>query len=210
VRQQITIPWDADTVTAYFWTYLIAEPSGSTDQAQFVLLDPWNDGVVAVPWRAQTGSQAWQAEARDLTPYRGRTLDVYFNVINDGIGGRMGMYLDDVSVLACRTVSIPPAPAQPTTPPQPTAADMATQAPPAPTPEPEATPTAGEAMGGESPTEEPTEPPTAPAETPEPSPTAEPGDSRSFNTQLIYYGVLAVVLILIAAVVAIRFLNKKP
>ena len=37
----------------------------------------------------------------DLSPWRGQTVQLYFNVYNDGVGGTAAMFLDDVSLTAC-------------------------------------------------------------------------------------------------------------
>ncbi|MCU0503697.1 MAG: hypothetical protein MUC51_18410, partial [Anaerolineae bacterium] len=51
----------------------------------------------------------WSPLTFDLTPYRGRTIQVRFGVYNDGNGQSTSLYLDDVSLDAC-----PPNPASPT------------------------------------------------------------------------------------------------
>jgi hypothetical protein len=50
--------------------------------------------------QVQTDGQ-WRHMTFDLSPYRGRRIVLYFNVINDGNGQRTWMYLDDVSVNLC-------------------------------------------------------------------------------------------------------------
>jgi hypothetical protein len=37
----------------------------------------------------------------DLSAWRGRTFQLYFNVYNDGLGGMAQMYLDDVALVVC-------------------------------------------------------------------------------------------------------------
>ena len=37
----------------------------------------------------------------DLSQWRGQTVQVYFNVYNDGLGGTAAMFLDDVSLATC-------------------------------------------------------------------------------------------------------------
>ena len=51
----------------------------------------------------------WNQLSFDLTRWRGRTLQVYFNVYNNGVGGTAGRFLDDVSLTAC-TGGATPAP----------------------------------------------------------------------------------------------------
>ncbi|MBN1640434.1 MAG: hypothetical protein JXA09_04290 [Anaerolineae bacterium] len=43
----------------------------------------------------------WRQVSYDLSPFRGKRIVLYFNVINDGNGRRTWMYVDDVSVNLC-------------------------------------------------------------------------------------------------------------
>lgn len=48
------------------------------------------------------GTAGWAYRSHDLTPYKGRTINIYFNTINNGYGNkRTRMYVDDVSVYSC-------------------------------------------------------------------------------------------------------------
>jgi hypothetical protein len=67
---------------------------------QLLLLNP-DDTVLAVLWTSSNSSPDWSQLAYDVTPWRGRPVQVYFNVINDGSGGTAAMYLDDVSLAVC-------------------------------------------------------------------------------------------------------------
>jgi hypothetical protein len=70
------------------------------DKMQLLLLNP--DGTtLAVLWTSSSNNPAWSQLTYDVTPWRGRTVQVYFNVINDGAGGTTGMFLDDVSLAVC-------------------------------------------------------------------------------------------------------------
>jgi hypothetical protein len=46
----------------------------------------------------------WQQRSFDLTPYRGRSIVIYWEVFNDDLLARprTWMFLDDVSVRVCR------------------------------------------------------------------------------------------------------------
>jgi len=195
VRQQVQIPREATTVSLVFWYFPISEPGAGTDEQQFVLLEPWGEGVIAKPWRAQYGTPVWQWQHVDLTAFRGRTLDIYFGVVNDGIGGRTAMYLDDVSLLACW-------PATPTPPSLPTATQVGasggTGAP--------ATPTLVSGAGGTPATltlvpgaeGTPATPTLVPGEgdtlaTPT---SAVAGESQTANTRLFFIGLLVIVVVI--------------
>ncbi len=99
-RQWVTIPWTHPRVVIQYWAYTWAESLTGADQQQLVLLAP-GDQVLAVPWRALEDDRYWQSHDIDITGMTGPTFAVYFNVINDGAGGRTAMFIDDVRLWAC-------------------------------------------------------------------------------------------------------------
>ena len=103
VQQTITIPANAQTAQLRFWYYPISNAAaGGLSRQEVILLDPWAfDETVAVLWRVTENTNAWTSKVLDLTPYRGRTVSVYFNARNAGNGTRTSMFLDDVEALAC-------------------------------------------------------------------------------------------------------------
>lgn len=108
VRQYLTLP--AGTwATLQFSTWTWSEPAAGADRQEAILLGPDN-GVQAVLWRVLANEQSWRQVAVDLTPYSGRPIAIYFNVANDGVGGRTAMFLDNVQVLACGQSAPPPGP----------------------------------------------------------------------------------------------------
>jgi len=165
IQQEVTLPATAQRITLRFHVYPLSEAHAGADEQQMALLDPASGDTVAVPWRTLSNGRAWSAVVIDLTPYRGRTLLLYFNVYNDGTGGRTAMFLDDVSLQAC------PA-ATPTPTPRPTETPTGTPLPsetPTPTALPSETPTPTSL-----PTHTPTPTATAPVPTITPTPTATP------------------------------------
>jgi hypothetical protein len=99
-KQFVSIPADAAQARLSFWYSAVVGAQAGADKMQLVLLDP--DGItLAVLWTSDTDSPTWTQQTYDMTPWRGRTVQVYFNVFNDGAGGTTGMYLDDVSLAAC-------------------------------------------------------------------------------------------------------------
>jgi hypothetical protein len=99
VRQYLTLPVGA-RATLQFSTWTWAEPAAGADRQEAILLGPDNS-VQAVLWRVLANEQSWRQVTVDLTPYSGRPIAIYFNVANDGAGGRTAMFLDNVQVLAC-------------------------------------------------------------------------------------------------------------
>ncbi|MGQ9765720.1 MAG: hypothetical protein ACUVSS_00005, partial [Anaerolineae bacterium] len=105
-RQTVTIPAASAQVKLSFWFYAMADSPATTDYMEVVLLDPAG-AILNKPWRSHNDSRAWNQLTFDLTPWRGRTVQLYFNVYNDGVGGRAAMFLDDVSLAACPTGPTP-------------------------------------------------------------------------------------------------------
>lgn len=135
-RQTVTIPAASSQVRLSFWFYAMADSPATTDYMEVVLLDP--TGVILnKPWRSHNDSRVWNQLTFDLTPWRGQTVQLYFNVYNDGVGGRAAMFLDDVSLTSCPTgaTAVPtgtvtatagPATATPTPSPTPGCVDVVT------------------------------------------------------------------------------------
>ena len=95
-----------------------------------MLLKPVTYGVIATVWKTLADSTNWQYTTFDLTPYRGQSIVLYFEVYNDDIstGARTWMYLDDVSVQACSDASSTPT-STPTAPSSPTPTRTPTPSP---------------------------------------------------------------------------------
>jgi hypothetical protein len=79
-----------------------AKCCGEIDWQEMLLLDAdyrlLSGGVVL---RQVRNDGVWQQVTYDLSPYKGMTIVLYFNAINDGNGRRTWMYIDDVSVNLC-------------------------------------------------------------------------------------------------------------
>ena len=110
-RQTVAIPAGASQVTLSFWFYAIAEAPTTGDYMELVLLNADGSVVLAKPWRSSNDSRLWNQMAFDLSAWQGQTIQLYFNVYNDGTGGRSAMFLDDVSLTTCPltpTVTVTP------------------------------------------------------------------------------------------------------
>ena len=99
-RQTVTIPATATQTTLTFWFYAMASSPATTDYMEVVLLDSAG-AILTKPWLSHNDSQLWNQMSFDLSPWRGQTVQLYFNVYNDGLGGTAAMFLDDVSLTAC-------------------------------------------------------------------------------------------------------------
>jgi len=102
VSQQVTIPGDAVSATLSFWYYPICQDALPYDWQGAIIYDhAWGFLAWAMP-KVCSNSQSWTHHTFDLTPYKGQTIILYFNVYNDGVGNlKTAMYLDDVSIQVC-------------------------------------------------------------------------------------------------------------
>ena len=123
--QSVTIPASTTRATLVFWAWRGTEEAewGATgadpaewtpprDRQEALVLD--RDGrPLAVLLRGAANDRVWLRHAYDLTPWRGQTVSLYFNVLNTGTGGRRTwLYLDDVSLETCQGTE-PPSTATP-------------------------------------------------------------------------------------------------
>jgi len=100
--QQVTLPSSLTSATLRFYLYPLSvngiDPSG--DVQLMILL---NNNKVEVERLVSTrsDSRAWTAYSFDVKKYAGKTIWVYFGVVNNGYAANMAMYVDNVSLEAC-------------------------------------------------------------------------------------------------------------
>jgi hypothetical protein len=114
-RQLVTIPAGADEARLTFWTYAVVGAESGLDKMQLVLLKP-DGATLAVIWTSNGNNPTWSQLSYDLTQWRGQAVQLYFNVINDGVGGTTGMFLDDVSLVVCPNSALTPVATPPAAP----------------------------------------------------------------------------------------------
>lgn len=125
-RQMIAIPADTLTATLSCAIYPVSGESDLHRQEQsfpdgqmpvaplpdvhdaqyLLLLDPDTGTVLDTLFRQCSNAQLWQHYTFDLTGYAGHSVRLHFGVVNNDIGGRTAMYVDNVSLVIHR-----PAPA---------------------------------------------------------------------------------------------------
>jgi len=182
VWQDITVPADASSVNLTFRYKLISQGQQTFDEAKFVLLNPADGSILAVPWREkQDTAGGWEEVSIDLTTLtRGKTVRLYFGVVNDGNGNPTAMYLDDVRLMVCTGYTPPLSPT-----PLPAVAT--------PTPTIEATPIF---IPSPSPTTPALFPLISATSTPTPQPTARPIlPMRAISIAIVLLGVVAILII---------------
>ena len=108
-KQLVAIPADAPKVTLSFWANTMVEGYSNRNVMQLVLLNP-DDSVLPDGrlWNSINDSRVWNQYSFDLTRLRGRTVQLYFNVYNDGTSNTAGLFLDDVSLIACSSATATP------------------------------------------------------------------------------------------------------
>ncbi len=177
--QTITVPANVRTATLSFWYRPGTQATGG-DYQRVLLLKPITYSLVGTVMKTLANTTAWQQTTFDLTPYRGQSIVLYFEVYNDDIsaGARTWVYVDDVSVQACSGTA-----ATPTSTLTAIATNTLTATPsPTPTGSPTPSPTASTLPDTPTPTRTPTLTSTPPASaTPTPTPTALACSERVSN-----------------------------
>lgn len=106
IQQTVTIPASASNAILRWWHWDGSEeppygtPSSEADRQDVVLLSP-NGDVLALLQRVRRNEGTWLPSAIDLSAFRGQSIVLYFNVYNDGLGGRTWSYLDEVRLETC-------------------------------------------------------------------------------------------------------------
>jgi len=131
VYQHISVPANATSVTLSFWARRFTHESIKAQADAVDLYDPaqviqetmdwtsksnraredWQEVLIlqdgcynwlATLLRGRSNDSGWIQYSYDLSKFAGQNIVVYFNVINNGVGGRRTwMYIDEVRVDAC-------------------------------------------------------------------------------------------------------------
>ena len=90
----------ATSATLALWLYPVGE-GGDTDDYYYIgLRDAAGDYHSLAHWTGDT--RRWERRGYDLTAYLGQTVTLYIGVWNDGDDDTAALYVDDVSLVACR------------------------------------------------------------------------------------------------------------
>jgi photosystem II stability/assembly factor-like uncharacterized protein len=118
-RQVVTLPVDALTATLSAQLFPVSGATGGVvasplaglpagraaldGDAQYVLVLSADGGQVLeiLDWML-SNAQRWQSHTYDLSHYAGQTVMLHFGVVNDGVGGQSGLYVDDVALVVER------------------------------------------------------------------------------------------------------------
>ena len=108
VQQTIALPAGAGSIVLSFAYYPVYTGMPSAGDYQTgIVLDETTGQPLANVLTGQLNTGQWQTGRFNLTPLAGKEVALTFAVVNDGVGGQMAMYIDQVSVTACATPSLP-------------------------------------------------------------------------------------------------------
>ncbi|HMQ56740.1 MAG TPA: hypothetical protein PKD98_31965, partial [Anaerolineae bacterium] len=87
---------EADQVTLTVSVWPVSQDSQGSDIQNILILDEYRR-VIKVLAHELNNTQDWETRTYDLSNLRGRTILVYFNVLNRGGTGKpTALYVDDV------------------------------------------------------------------------------------------------------------------
>jgi hypothetical protein len=95
--QTVAIPTNADSPTLSFWYWPWTADVVTYDWQEAQIRDT-HGNMLAQIFKLASNTQTWTKVTYDLTPYKGQTIQIYFNAHEDGAGDLTYMYLDDVSI----------------------------------------------------------------------------------------------------------------
>jgi serine protease len=99
VWQRVTIPPEAGQVNLNAFVYPVSQNATSCNNQTIAVLNE-HFRVAKFLTQEPSNSQTWEARSYDLTEFRGRTIYVYFSVLNRGCRNDLSaMYVDDVSLI---------------------------------------------------------------------------------------------------------------
>lgn len=97
IWQRVTIPAEAQRVMLEAYINPISQDSPGTDAQNIMILNE-NFYVIKTLSSGLSNSQTWEQRTYDLSDLAGRTVYIYFSVVNLGDGRPSAMYVDDVSL----------------------------------------------------------------------------------------------------------------
>jgi hypothetical protein len=98
----VTIPADAQKVTLTAFVYPVSQDTSSRDLQITSVLNQ-NFREVERLSNQLSNAQTWQQQTFDLTKYKGKTIYVYFGVVNRTANGKVtALYVDDVTLVVSK------------------------------------------------------------------------------------------------------------
>ena len=107
-QQLVPLPQDRNKITLSFRYFPQYDAPPSRGDFQYVDIYAGETGqFLGRALGVQRDDRAWIAREYDLSALAGESVRIFFMVSNDGIGGNIAMYVDDVSIVACRVSQAP-------------------------------------------------------------------------------------------------------
>ena len=96
--QAVAIPASAAKATLTFWYFAATLDSITYDWQDAQVRDSSGRTLINI-FHMASNAQVWTQKVVDLTPYRGQTVQIWFNAHDDGYSGDpTSLWIDDVSV----------------------------------------------------------------------------------------------------------------
>jgi len=101
--QDITLPDQADRLTLRYWVYMRTEALDKVRHTLRVRVQDMSGNTLedVGTWHNLMPQSRWFYYERDLTPFRGRRVRLYFHGRTDAYARWTNFYVDDVSLEAC-------------------------------------------------------------------------------------------------------------
>jgi FG-GAP-like repeat len=97
IYQVVTVPVYATSALLSFWYFPSTTDSVSFDWQEALIKDSGGTTLATIFHQA-SNTGVWTLQTFDMTPFKGQTVQVYFNVHGDNAGDPTSMYVDDVSM----------------------------------------------------------------------------------------------------------------
>ena len=108
-QQMVELPQDRNEITLKFRYFPLYETPPTRGDFQYVDLYHGESGqFMGRALGVQQNDRVWIERDYDLSAFAGEAVRLFFMVSNDSVGGNIAMYVDDVSILACRVVKDKP------------------------------------------------------------------------------------------------------
>jgi hypothetical protein len=96
LTQNVTVPQGTSQLTFFYFPF--STDSVAFDQQQVQIRNAAGNTILATILNRAGNEQTWIPVSFDMTPFAGQTVQLYFNVHQDGAGDPTAMYIDDVSI----------------------------------------------------------------------------------------------------------------
>lgn len=108
VQQRVQLPAERNQITLNFRYFPQYEAPATRGDFQYVDIYHGESGqFLGRALGVQRDDRTWIERDYDLSALAGEAIRIFFMVSNDGEGGNIAMYIDDVSILACRVDKTP-------------------------------------------------------------------------------------------------------